>query len=103
MKERVLAVVLFFVIVVLLAWSPWITQERAFSLVETQFNGAWDGVIDGCGTAGNNLGAKDFREVPFGATVMLLYQCGLVMPGAPPLQTNVYVPFFGIAFGYPAP
>jgi hypothetical protein len=40
MKERVLAVVLFFVIVVLLAWSPWITQERAFSLVETQFNGA---------------------------------------------------------------
>jgi hypothetical protein len=103
MKQRILALILFFVITASLAWSPWITQERAFSLAETQFNDAWDGVIDGCGTAGINLGAKDFHKVPFGATVMLQYQCGLVMPGAPPLQTTVYVPFFGVAFGYPAP
>lgn len=103
MKQKILAFVLFFVIAAVLAWSPWITQDRAFHLAETQFNAAWDGVFDGCGTAGNNLGAKDFRKLPFGATVMLQYQCGLVMPNEPPLQTTVYVPFFGIAFGYPAP
>lgn len=103
MKQKILAFVLFFVIAGVLAWSPWITQDRAFHLAETQFNAAWDGVIDGCGTDGINLGAKDFRKVPFGATVMLQYQCGLVMPNEPPLQTTVYVPFFGIASGYPAP
>ena len=98
--------ILFLVVVVLmglLAWSPWITEERALTLAETQFNEAWEGIIDGCGTSGNNLGAKDYRKVAFGATVMLQYQCGLVMPDEPPLQTTVYVPFFGIAFGYPAP
>jgi hypothetical protein len=103
MRQKLLALMLFFVIAVLLAWSPWITQERAFNLAETQFNDAWHGVIDGCGTAGNNLGAKDFRKVRFGATVMLQYQCGPVVPDEPPLQANVYVSFFGIAFGYPAP
>ena len=87
----------------LCAWSPWITENTAFTLAETQFNGAWNGVIDGCGTSGNDLGAKDFRKTPFGANVTLAYQCGLVMPNEHPIQTNVFVSFLGIAFGYPAP
>ena len=94
---------LLFVLLGIFAWSPWITQERAFQLAETQFNDAWSGIIDGCGTAWNDLGARDFRKIPFGATVMLEYQCGLVMPGEPALETEVYVAFFGKAFGYPAP
>ena len=98
--------ILYLIVVIflgLLAWAPWITEERASTLAETQFNHAWDGVIDGCGTAGSNLGAKDFRKVPFGARVTIDYQCGLVMPDEPPLSTTVYVPFFGLAFGYPEP
>ena len=91
------------VLLVIIAWSPWITQETAFHLAETQFNEAWSGIIDGCGTAWNDLGAKDFRKIPFGAMLTLEYQCGLVMPGEPPLQTEVYMSFFNVAFGYPAP
>jgi hypothetical protein len=87
----------------LCAWSPWITQEAAFDLTETQFNEAWSGIIDGCGTDWNGLGATNFRKIPFGAMVTLEYQCKLIMPGQPPIQTEVYVAFFGIAFGYPAP
>lgn len=90
-------------VLILCAWSPWITEESAFHLAETQFNKAWDGIIDGCGTDWNDLGAKDFRKVPFGAMVTLEYQCGLVMPGEPALETTVFVSFFGVAFGFPAP
>lgn len=103
MRQKTLALLLVFLLLGVCAWSPWLTQKNAFTLVETQFNHAWDGIIDGCGTNRNGLGAKDFRKVPFGAFVTLEYQCGLVMPDEPPQETNVYVPFFGIAFGYPAP
>lgn len=99
-KNRALITI---VVLALCAWSPWITQRLAFELAETQFNNAWNGIIDGCGTAWNDLGAKNFRKIPFGATVTLEYQCGLVMPDEPPLETEVYVSFFGVAFGYPAP
>ena len=96
-------VLIFVIILGLIAWSPWITQDISSELAETQFNDAWSGIIDGCGTSWNDLGARDFRKVPFGAMVTLHYQCGLVMPDEPPLQTTVYVSFFGKAFGYPAP
>jgi len=103
MRQKILAFIIFSVITSLSAWSPWITQDRALKLAEAQFNRAWNTVIDGCGTSGNDLGAKDFRKVPFGAYVTLDYQCGLVMPNEPALHTNVFISFLGIAFGYPKP
>lgn len=92
-----------FVILAMCAWAPWIMRDRAFQLAETQFNEAWSGIIDGCGTAWNDLGAKNFRKIPFGAMITLEYQCGLVMPDEPALETKIYISFFGVAFGYPAP
>jgi len=103
MQIKTLAWALILIVVSLCAWSPWITPDIASQLAESQFDEAWNGVIDGCGTSGDQLGAKDFIKVPFGAYVTLDYQCGLVMPGEPALQTAVYVSFVGIAFGYPKP
>lgn len=102
MQKKILGLILL-IALGLCAWSPWITQDGASTLAETQFNNAWSGIIDGCGTSWNDLGARDFRKVPFGATVRLEYQCGLVMPNEPPQQTTVYITFFGTTFGYPAP
>ena len=102
MQQKTLLIILL-IFLGLCAWSPWITQESASRLAETQFNKAWEGIIDGCGTFGEQYGAKEFQKIPFGATIQLVYQCGLVAPGEPPLHRTVYVPFFGIAFGYPAP
>lgn len=103
MRQKILAFIIFSVITSLCAWSPWITQDRALKLAEAQFNRAWNTVIDGCGTFGNDLGVKKFHKVLFGAYVWLDYQCGLVMPDEPALHTTVYVSFLGIAFGYPKP
>jgi hypothetical protein len=103
MKNKILAAVLLLVIADICAWSPWITQENAPRLAETQFTQAWAGVVDGCGISGPYLGAMEFRKVPFGAFVGVNYQCGLVMPDEPALRTDIYVSFFGIAFGYPRP
>ena len=103
MHVKTLAWVLMLIVVSLCAWSPWITPDIAFQLAESQFDAAWNGVIDGCGTSGAELGAKDFQKAPFGAYVTLDYQCGLVEPNEPALQRTVYVSFVGIAFGYPRP
>ena len=102
MQRKLFAFVLL-IVLALCAWSPWITPETASNLAEIQFNRAWDGIADGCGVSGNKLGAKNFRKLPFGATLTLEYQCGLVTPSEPPLRTAVYIPFFGVPFGYPAP
>ena len=103
MRSKRLIWAFILVIIGLCAWSPWLTQETASRLAEEQFNKAWNSIIDGCGTSGNDLGARDFRKAPFGAYVTLHYQCGLVMPDEPALHTTVYVSFVGIAFGYPRP
>ena len=103
LQKRTFSWIFILSIAVVCAWSPWLTEVSAYELAETQFNEAWSGIIDGCGTSGADLGARDFRKIPFGAYVTLDYQCGLVMPGEPALQTRVYVSFVGIAFGYPRP
>ena len=103
MRNKMLTWLFIFMIIGVCAWSPWLTPEAASKLAEMQFNQAWNSVIDGCGTSGKDLGAKDFRRVPFGAYVTLYYQCGLGMPDEPALNTTVYVSSVGIAFGYPRP
>jgi len=103
MQVKTLAWAVILIAVSLCAWSPWITPDIASQLAESQFDEAWNGVIDGCGTSGDQLGAKDFIKVPFGAYVTLDYQCGLVMPGEPALQTSAYVSIVGITFGFPRP
>jgi hypothetical protein len=103
MKQKIILVVFALIGLSLCAWSPWITRDIASTLAEKQFNKAWSGVIDGCGTNGTDLGAMNFRKAPFGAYVTLDYQCGLVMPDEPALQTDVFISFFGIAFGFPKP
>ena len=103
MPKKMLIWLFILMITGLCACSPWLTQASASKLAETQFNEAWSGVIDGCGTSGKDLGPKDFRKVLFGAYVTLNYQCGLVAPNEPALQTTAYVSFVGIAFGYPRP
>src|SRR6185503_3542351 len=103
MQRKIIPFAVMVVITSVCAWSPWITRDASSALAETQFNKAWGGVIDGCGTSGTELGAMSFRKAPFGAHVALNYQCGLVMPDEPALHTDVFVSFFGIAFGFPKP
>lgn len=103
MRNKILAFICFAIIIGLCAWSPWLTEATASRLAENQFNHAWEGVADGCGTARADLGAESFRKIPFSAYVTLVYQCGLVMPDEPPLRHEIFISFFGIAFGYPRP
>ena len=103
MRSKFLALILVSIFLGISAWSPWITANTASRLTQDQFNKAWYGVVDGCGTYGDNLVAHDFEKIPFGANVTLDYQCGLVMPNSPAQHTTVYVSFFGVAFGYPKP
>jgi len=103
MRNKLIAIAMCTALIGVCAWSPWLTRETASKLAENQFNHAWNGVMDGCGTAGNKLGAKDFQKIPFGAIISLDYQCGFVKPNEAPLHTKVYISFLGIAFGYPSP
>jgi len=103
MRKLILVTTILILLIGLCAWSPWLTKNTASRVAEDQFDQAWNGVIDGCGISGKEYGAKDFHKVPFGAILILDYQCGLIATNEPPLHTSVYVTFIGTTFGYPKP
>ena len=74
MRKKNLTFSLVVMVVALVAWSPWITD-----------NTAWNGLIDGRGTFSDNLGASGVRKILFDAYVTLDYQCGFVTPDEPAL------------------
>jgi len=81
MKIRVSRKIVFIVcigilsILILLAWSPWITEEYAEKTVDDWMYDRWKDVVDGC-----SWEIEDSFRVPFGVVVVLHIRAGF--PGA---------------------
>jgi len=93
------------VIIVLSAWSPWLTQSFAETRAADPFNRSWSTVIDGCGTNCKGCGAISSKRVAFGVEVTLEYGCGLMPADTPEYheQATGFVSAFGIVHGFPKP
>jgi len=92
-------------LLLLAAWSPWLTPGFAADRAVDSFNKAWATVIDGCGTNCKGCGAVSSRRVPFGALVTIEYACGMIPADLPKyhLQTTAFVSPLGTVHGLPAP
>ena len=92
-------------LIVLSAWSPWLTASSAEALAVSSFNKSWATIIDGCGTSCRGCGAVDSRRVPFGVQVTLEYGCGLMPEDTPEYHKRAsgFVSAFGTVHGFPAP
>ena len=92
-------------LVVLLAWSPWLSRAQAEALAVEEFNETWMNVIDGCGTSCRGCGVVDSRRVPFGVMVTLEYGCGLMPEDSPKYHERAtgFVSALGSTHGFPRP
>jgi len=103
---RVVAVLGIVAIVLLvLIWAPWLTQQYAEEKVIDQFNSAWDGVIDGCGFQCNGCGVTGSERTLFGFNVEIEYACGLIPDDTPEYHQvdQIFVSVFGVVTGLDAP
>ena len=93
------------IIIVLSAWSPWLTQSFAETRAVDAFNRSWTTVIDGCGTNCKGCGAIHSQRVPFGMEVTLEYGCGLMPEDTSQYreQATGFVSAFGTVHGFPKP
>ena len=92
-------------IMVLLAWAPWLTRDGLISATEARFEQLWQNVTDGCGFNCQGCGVIASRRVLFGAAVEIEYACGMLPTDLAEYhqQSTVYVSFFGSVHNLPKP
>lgn len=64
--------IFFVLVVILLAWAPWLDAQQAETIVTTEFNAEWKGVSDGCGPIEQ---FKDTHRILFGFVTTIKYSC----------------------------
>jgi hypothetical protein len=98
-------VLVMLVLIVLCAWSPWLTPTSAEVRAVDEFNKAWEFVADGCATNCVGCGAVSSQRVPFGALVRIEYACGLIPADLPEYhrQSTAFVSALGTVHGFPRP
>jgi hypothetical protein len=99
------AILVALALVILLSWSPWLTQASAEVRAVRSFNKTWESVADGCGTNCNGCGAISSQRLPFGVLVTIEYACGLIPADSPEYhqRSTAFVSPFGTVHGLPAP
>jgi hypothetical protein len=87
------------------AWSPWLTQTSVQSRAVDSFNRSWQSVADGCGTMCNGCGAISSQRVPFGVLVTIEFACGSIPADSPEYhrQATAFVSALGSVHGLPKP
>lgn len=92
-------------LLLLCAWSPWLTPASAEIRAVDAFNQAWESVADGCGLNCSGCGAISSQRVPFGVLVTIDYACGMIPADLPEYhrQTTAFVSALGTVHGIPGP
>jgi len=103
MLKRILLTL--FLLILLLAWAPWLSRDTAQRKAEQAFETAWEGVADGCGLNCDNCGAKEAQKTLLGYAVRLEYACGLLPADLPEYHqtVRVYVSPLGTVHGFSRP
>jgi hypothetical protein len=80
-KIIILAII---ILLVILAWSPWVTKDYAEQRTIISFESKQEGIMDGCGFNCENCGVSGSSKTLFGYIVRFGYGCGFKMfPGSP--------------------
>ena len=74
-KKRI-AIVSLIILLILFAWSPWITKRYSENIANEKFTEKWRGVLDGCGFNCDGCGIKDSHKTLFSYVVRIEYACG---------------------------
>jgi threonine/homoserine efflux transporter RhtA len=93
------------ILIVISAWSPWLTPASAEARAVDSFNTSWQSVADGCGINCKGCGAVASQRVPFGVRVTIEFACGLIPADSREYhrQATAFVSALGTVHGLPKP
>lgn len=77
LEKTIIAIVISVIVMVLAAFSPWITEDFAEDRAIASFQDSQKGIEDGCGFNCEGCGAVQSENVMFGYKVWLEYACGM--------------------------
>ena len=76
-KKITIVIIGFLILLVLLAWSPWITKTYAEKKVIEAFEESQKGIVDGCGFNCEGCGIANSNKMLFGYKVNIKFKCGM--------------------------
>jgi len=106
--KKILIITSLIILLILLAWSPWITKDYSKTLILTRFNQSWYGVNDGCGSFNQITNRIEpdlitLQKIPFGYKVHIEYDCGMTIYNpyinSKSKQDNIYISPLGKVYG----
>ncbi len=105
MRKVTVSIAVALIVLVALAWAPWLPTKVAARQAEEAFTTAWEGVADGCGLNCRGCGVRSVRRLPLGYTVQVEYACGLLPEDTPAYHRSAaaYVSPLGTVHGLPRP
>ncbi|WP_336789868.1 hypothetical protein [Paenibacillus sp. MMO-177] len=85
------------IIVIICAWSPWISKAYASDRTINQFKTEWKDTADGCGFNCEGCGVRSSERKLFGWKVTINYACGQLAENQKPIikTKTYYVSFIG--------
>jgi len=107
-NKKIPILIISIILLLIIAWSPWITNAYAKRVVSERFTAEWQGVSDGCDLNCNGCGIKESQRTLFGVNVKIEYACGM-LPYEPsnPSKYNrtdiIFVSFLGTIHGLQKP
>jgi len=107
-NKKILILMMGIILLLIITWSPWITNTYSERVVSERFTTEWQVVSDGCGLNCSGCGVKESQRTLFGVNVKIEYGCGMV-PYEPsnPSKYNrtdiVFVSFLGTIHGLQKP
>jgi hypothetical protein len=89
------------ILVIVCAWSPWVTKDNVTEIVENRFASLWRNVTDNP----HVVGLADITKIPFGIRAVTLYAGGLggSIDEKPHRGETVFISFLGTVHGLSSP
>ncbi|MEK6830152.1 MAG: hypothetical protein AABY15_08615 [Nanoarchaeota archaeon] len=92
------------ILLILFAWSPWITKNYSQTLVLEKFNQRWYGIDDGCGSFNQTTSRIEpdlitLQKTLFGYKGYIEYYCGMLNINSKPEQDNIFISPLGTIYG----
>ncbi|MDO8669277.1 MAG: hypothetical protein Q7K65_03205 [Candidatus Buchananbacteria bacterium] len=102
MNKKIVILTVAVVLLIIVAWSPWITNAYSKKVVLEKFTAKWQGVSDGCGFNCDGCGIGESRRTLFGVNVKIEYACGMLPEDSAKYnqKSTIFVSSLGTAYEF---
>ncbi len=100
MNKIILIIFSLVILLIISAWTPWLSGGYAEEKAMEKFSSGWEGIADGCGFSCEGCGVESSHKSLFGYYVAINFGCGFVEKGESGRFTDeLFVSLLGTVHG----